>query len=65
LSTSFCVLGLAALMLGCVAQYKKTQTKAQEMPIHCETAAGDLRELQNERSNLAQQIGQACRWLFQ
>jgi hypothetical protein len=57
MSTPFYALGLAALMLAYAAQYKKTETKVQEMPIHRETAEGDLCELQNEKTNLAQQIG--------
>jgi hypothetical protein len=57
LSSGFCALFLLAVVLGCASQYKKTETKVQEMPVNCEMAEGDMRELQNEKTNLAQQIG--------
>ena|SRR5271168_4816860 len=57
LSKGLCALGLAALVAGCAAQYKKTEARVQEMPVNCATADGDIRTLQNEKLNVAQQIG--------
>jgi hypothetical protein len=57
LSKGVCALGLAALVVGCAAQQKKTEERAKELPINCATSEGDIRELQNEKVNLAQQIG--------
>ena len=45
------------VMLGpaCAMQYKKTE-KEMKQPINCATAEGDLRALQSEKANVAQQI---------
>jgi hypothetical protein len=48
---------LVALLVGCASGYKKTETKMKEMEVNCDTAEGDLRELQNEKASVAQQIG--------
>lgn len=57
LGNGLCVLGLAALLGGCASEYKKTEENVKEMPVNCDTAEGDLRELQNEKASVAQQIG--------
>jgi len=47
--------GLAMTFLtGCAQQYK-AQEEAMKQPINCATAEGDLRLLQNEKTNVAQQ----------
>lgn len=55
LARTLCVLGLAALLGGCAEQYKKQEEAAKTMPVNCDTAEGDLRTLQNEKANVAQQ----------
>jgi hypothetical protein len=64
LVTGFCALGLAALMLGCAAQYKKTEGRVAEMPVNCDTADGDIRVLQNEKTNVAQQAAAGVTMVF-
>jgi len=56
LGNILCVLGLAALVGGCASGFKKTEENVKEMPVNCDTAEGDLRELQNEKATVAQQI---------
>jgi hypothetical protein len=51
--------GPIALLGGCVSQYKKEETQekqAQQMPVNCTTAEGDIRALQAEKINVAKQI---------
>jgi len=57
LGNSICVLGLVALLGGCASDFKKTEAKVKDMPVNCDTAEGDLRELQSEKASVAQQIG--------
>ena len=58
LGNILCVLGLAALLGGCgsAKQHQETYEKAKEMPVNCDTAEGDLRELQNEKASVGTQI---------
>jgi hypothetical protein len=56
-STSVCALALSSLVVGCAAQYKKTAARVKEQPVNCPTADGDIRVLQNEKLNVAQQVG--------
>ena len=55
LTTMVMVLGLAVLVSGCAMGYKKTE-ESMEQPINCATAEGDLRVLEQEKVNTAQQI---------
>ena len=55
LGNILCVLGLATLLGGCAEQYKKQEEQAKAMPVNCDTAEGDLRTLQSEKANTAQQ----------
>jgi len=55
LSTIVMGLGLAILVAGCAMGYKKTEESMQQ-PINCTTAEGDLRALEQEKVNTAQQI---------
>lgn len=55
LSRTLCVLGLAAVLGGCASEYKKEEAAAEKMPINCATAEGDIRLLQGEKANVAQQ----------
>ena len=57
LSKALCALGMTALVIGCASQYKKTEERVKEMPVNCATSEGDIRTLQNEKLNVAQQIG--------
>jgi hypothetical protein len=64
LTTSLCVLGVAVLVGGCAAQYKKTETRVAEQPVNCDTADGDIRVLQNEKTNVAQQAAAGVSMVF-
>jgi hypothetical protein len=46
---------IAMLVPACAMQYKKTEQEMKQ-PINCATAEGDLRALQSEKTNVAQQI---------
>jgi hypothetical protein len=54
LGTVVLVLGLAGLLTGCASGYK-AQEEAMKQPINCTTAEGDIRALQGEKTNAAQQ----------
>jgi hypothetical protein len=62
--TSLCVLGVAAFVGGCAAQYKKTEGRVAEMPVNCDTSEGDIRELENEKTNVAQQAAAGVTMVF-
>ena len=47
-------LGMVMLVAGCAGQYK-AQEEAMKQPISCATAEGDIRALQGEKTNAAQQ----------
>jgi hypothetical protein len=47
-------LAIAAFAAGCAAQYQANEAALQQ-PIHCATAEGDIRVLQGEKTNAAQQ----------
>jgi len=46
--------GMAALVAGCASQYKEKEA-ALKAPINCASAEGDIRVLQSEKTNVAQQ----------
>ena len=47
------------LLTGCAFQQKQVEEQlAQPPPIHCSTAQGDLRLLQQEKANVAQRIAE-------
>jgi hypothetical protein len=46
---------IAALVPACAMQYKQTEQQMKQ-PINCATAEGDIRALQAEKTNVAQQI---------
>ena len=46
--------GMAILLAGCASQYKEKEA-ALKAPINCATAEGDIRVLQSEKTNVAQQ----------
>jgi len=67
LGNSIFVLGLAMLLGGCASEYKKEATQEQQaktMPVNCATAPGDLRVLQNEKVNLAKEVGAGVTAVF-
>jgi hypothetical protein len=46
---------IAMLVPACAMKYKKTEQEMKQ-PINCATAEGDLRALEAEKANVAQQI---------
>jgi hypothetical protein len=56
LGSGICVFGLVALLSGCASQYKKQEEAAKNTPVNCATAEGDIRVLQGEKANVAQQV---------
>jgi len=51
-----CGVVLALFMAGCATDYKKTEENLNKPPINCFTAEGDIRVLQSEKANVAQQM---------
>ena len=49
-------LALGLLAPGCAYQMKQQEKAAQQMPVNCDTAEGDLRMLRSEKANVAEQI---------
>ena len=49
-------LALALLLPGCAMKLKKEEKAAEQMPVNCATADGDLRVLQGEKAHVAEQI---------
>ena len=50
------LLCLALAAPGCAARFKKQEKAIEEQPINCATAQGDLRMLQHEKANLAEEV---------
>ena len=48
--------GAALLLSGCAMQFKEDEKKAQQQPINCATATGDIRVLQGEKAHVVQQV---------
>jgi hypothetical protein len=51
--------GLVCLALaasGCASRFKKQEKAIEQQPINCATAEGDLRMLQHEKANLAEEV---------
>jgi hypothetical protein len=44
------------VLSACAYQMKNEEKAAQELPVNCATAEGDLRVLRSEKANLAQEI---------
>jgi len=54
---------IVMLVPACAMQYKKTEEGMQQ-PINCATAQGDLRVLEEEKVNVAQQIAAGVTSIF-
>ena len=48
--------GVAFAASGCAMQFKEEEKAAQQQPINCATAPGDIRVLQGEKAHVVQQI---------
>ena len=48
--------GAALLLSGCAMQFKEEEKAAQQQPVNCATAQGDIRVLQGEKAHVVQQI---------
>ncbi len=46
----------ALLSLGCAMEFKEDEKAAQQQPINCATAQGDIRVLQSEKAHVVQQV---------
>src|SRR4029453_2599773 len=46
----------ALLMAGCAMQFKEEEQAAEQQPVRCSTAQGDLRVLQSEKAHAAEQL---------
>jgi hypothetical protein len=49
-------LALGLLSSGCAMRMKKEEKAAEEMPVNCATADGDIRLLRSEKAHVAEQI---------
>jgi hypothetical protein len=47
---------LLGLMSGCAMQFEEEEKAAEQQPINCSTASGDIRVLQSEKAHVVQQI---------
>ncbi len=57
LGTTLALVSSAALLLsGCAMMFKEDEANAQQMPVHCATAQGDIRVLQSEKAHVVQQV---------
>jgi hypothetical protein len=55
-ASTVCAVTFAALVAGCATEYKKNEANLDKPPINCFTAEGDIRVLQSEKANVAQQM---------
>jgi hypothetical protein len=58
ISTSVCLITLAAMIAGCASEYKKEEKAAaasEAKPVNCATAQADLRTLNDEKISTAKQ----------
>jgi len=56
--------GIALFLAGCAEQFKQEEQSAKTMPIHCSTARGDIRVLESERANVAQQVAMGVTMIY-
>jgi hypothetical protein len=56
LTSMACGVAMVALAAGCATEYKKNLANLDKPPINCFTAEGDIRVLQSEKANVAQQM---------
>ena len=47
---------MALFLSGCAMQFKEEEKAAQQQPVNCATAQGDIRVLQGEKAHVVQQI---------
>jgi hypothetical protein len=57
-------LAIAFLSVGCAMMFKEDEAQAQQMPIHCATAPGDIRMLQSEKAHVVQQIAMGATAIY-
>ena len=48
--------GAALLSSGCAMMFKEDEQAAEQKPINCATATGDIRVLQSEKAHVVQQV---------
>jgi len=63
LNLAVSLLCVIALLSGCATGYKKEEA-ALKQPINCSTAQGDLRSLQHEKANLAQEVAAGVTMIY-
>jgi len=49
---------------GCAQQFKQEEQSAKTMSINCSTARGDIRVLQSEKANVAQQVAMGVTMIY-
>jgi hypothetical protein len=49
-------IGAALLASGCAMQFKEEEKAAEQTPINCSTATGDIRVLKSEKAHVVQQV---------
>ncbi|MGH7287086.1 MAG: hypothetical protein ACREI8_03610 [Myxococcota bacterium] len=56
----------AAMLLasGCAYQAKKEEKAAEQMPVNCATADGDLRLLRSEKAHVAERVAQGVTAIY-
>ena len=59
------LIGLATtLAQGCAIEQKKEEKAAEQMPVNCATADGDLRVLRSEKANVVQRIAEGVTMIY-
>lgn len=61
--TAIGLVSVAALISACAMGYKKDEA-AMKQPINCSTAQGDLRALQHEKANLAEEVAAGVTMIY-
>ena len=64
LQAALFAVGVALSVMGCAQQFKQEEQSANEAPIHCGTARGDIRVLESERANVAQQVAMGVTMIY-
>lgn len=61
---SIFLMAIALCVTGCAAQMKQEEKSAKAMPINCSMAQGDIRVLQSEKANVAQQVAMGVTMIY-
>lgn len=55
---------VALVCSGCAMEYKQQEKVAEQQPVNCATATGDIRVLQSEKAHVAEQVAMGVTAIF-